>query len=106
MTSDETLACYLWITKTRSEYNYYREYIRDALTNSSGSINATLEQVRQLIRLRLNDDAPELGGVYSKLLTAALNEIDCNEIAQRLINGVYPEWKAQNGINTDEYEIE
>lgn len=87
----ETWCVVITFDNDKDSYDYWREVVRNVIDNEKEE-----EQVWKLavkIKEKLEDEKPEDIGIYGDLLSAAISEIDFNEIAESWINDVKEEKK-------------
>jgi hypothetical protein len=89
----ETWAVKLWIDNEEGSYRYWNEEARDTAqgeidTDPADWKDTATSNLADKLKNEHEDNAPELGGPYGDLLTAALSEVDWYEIAGAMIEDV------------------
>jgi len=89
----ETWVTALWMGNDQSSYHYWQETAQETLKNTKAEKPLTKrERATMALADQLKEEyeelAPELEGVYSDLLNAAMSEINWHEIAQHQIEDI------------------
>lgn len=89
----ETWAVKLWIDNEEETVNYWRQAAIDAWTDADADATFThRERARFILADRLKAEheeaVPELTGVWTDLLNAAMSEVGWDEIAESMIDGI------------------
>ena len=79
----ETWVCKLWID---NDDNYYKEVTLQAYEENEGNRNLTIDCIKNCIELELEENMPEVEGVYLDLLNSAIGNIDTWALAEILYN--------------------
>ena len=82
----ETWAVKLWMDNEEGTYYEWRERTMTAWESSDHDRDATARELEDALKLEHEEAMPEIAGVWSDLLTAALGEVDWHEIALALID--------------------
>lgn len=90
-TNYETWAVKLWIDNEEGSYNYWRERTRDAWKEAEATANFTHKEEAQIalaqaLKDEHEENTPEVTGIYSDLLNAALSEVNWHEIAGAMLD--------------------
>lgn len=97
-TNYETWAVNLWLSNDEGLYNYWREQAGNVwalisarkdrhgapLTPDSSDARGELSE---LLKAEIENEAPELVGLYADLLTAAISSVDWFELADSWLDG-------------------
>jgi hypothetical protein len=86
----ETWAVKLWLDNDEGTYNYWsdraKEIIRDPRLSEYLTIEQTARQdLADELKREHEENAPEVSGVFSDLLNAALSEVEWSEIAESML---------------------
>lgn len=92
-TNYETWAAKLWMDNEEGSYRSWQDAAQEAYDDAeSDSIDTREENAARVLAERIkeeiDDGAPEVSGMYSDLLSAAISEINFHEIAASLIEEV------------------
>lgn len=81
-TNKETWQVSLWLSNEYHSYHYWVERAQD-LYNDLLTLEDTLDDLAQELKNTIKyENAPELTGLYSDLLTDALNQVNWREVAE------------------------
>lgn len=95
----ETWAVKLWMDNEESTYKHWRDESR-RLARKAIDKDEFLSAMSEALKEGHEQAAPDLDGVWSDLLGAALSEVDWYEIAESFVEDVEEHWQ------TDETEDE
>lgn len=82
----ETWCIKLWIDNEQGDYEYWREQTHAAWEASDHDADQTRYALAAELKSSFGDAAPELRGMWADLMSAALSEVDWDEIAQAMID--------------------
>jgi hypothetical protein len=80
----ETWCVALWINNDQGEYEFWKENAR-ATAKIYRKKTVARRALADELKDRLTDARPEVDGVWSDLLSAALSEVDWDEVAADLL---------------------
>ncbi len=99
-TNYETWCVNLWFTNDESTDRHWRDLAYDSLVDAfqeadesyddsvkNEAINELADAMKQLV----DEDAPEVTGMYADMMNSALSEVDWYEIAEHFVNDVVSE---------------
>lgn len=89
-TNYETWAVALWIDNEEGSYNYWRERTQEA---------ESIHELEDMLKDEHEENMPEVTGIYSDLLQAALDSVNWYEIAENY-------WKEYREEEEEELENE
>jgi hypothetical protein len=93
-TNYETWAVKLWLDNDEGTYNYWRDRVREILTDPRQSPYLTAEQTARYdladeLKREHEENAPDMGAsVFADLLNAAMSEVNWSEIAESMLADV------------------
>ena len=85
-TNYETWNVALWLDNEEGSYHYWNDRAQE-IANDEGKEDGACTLADEL-KASIGDNAPELEGTYSDLLSAALSEVDWYEIAEHYMSDV------------------
>ena len=90
-TNYETWAVALWIDNDEGSHNYWREQAEECYRDASPTRYSTRRDVAESSladRLQSDheDNMPEVSGIFSDLLNAALSEVDWHDVASHILD--------------------
>lgn len=84
----ETWCANLWIDNEQGSQEYWREQSQAALESADWDIDEAVSTLAEQLKSEHEESMPELTGVFSDLLTAALGSVDWREIARSMLGDI------------------
>lgn len=91
-TNKETWQVSLWLNNEYTSYHYWSERAQE-LYDGSYDLETALYDLAEEIKSSTKDNAPELTGLYSDLLTDTLNQVNWREVAKSFSEDIETEEK-------------
>lgn len=88
-TNYETWNVALWLGNDDYTDRHWRGEATDALDDKDGDKDDAKRALSEQMKDAITEDAPELKGTYSDLLTAALGVVNWYEIAEHYVDDAY-----------------
>lgn len=95
-TNYETWAVALHIDNDSYTLDYFKDCVMTALSDNDGDKDESINCIVNTIEAWLEENMPEVGGVYSDLLNAAISEVDEYDIAKTMVGDYFNEWREDN----------
>lgn len=88
----------LWLSNDEGDYRFWTATARQALSDHDGDSDAAARYVADAVRETLGEmaDASGVDGVLGDLLSGAIDDVDCEEVAQSWVGDVYDDWAAKS----------
>lgn len=80
----ETYAFVVNVCKEPSEYERHKEMALQAYEESDRDKEETINSIKNYLEQGIEENKPETTGIYAKLLTSAIAEIDTWQVAETL----------------------
>jgi cytochrome b involved in lipid metabolism len=92
-TNYETWNCKLWMDNDQGEYEYIKETAKDIVKKAKKTDVWIKEDsakfgIADFIKSHVEENTPDIKGMYSDILNAALSEINYREIAEMILDEI------------------
>lgn len=100
-TNYETWVVALHINNDSYTQDYFKDAVMTALSDNEGDKEESINCIINTIETWLEDNSPEVEGVYADLLNAAISEVDEYDIATTMVGEHFNEWQDDNQTDED-----
>lgn len=101
-TNYETWAVALHIDNDSYTQDYFKDCVITALSDNEGDIDESINCIVNTLEMWLEENTPEVDGIYADLLNAAISEVDEYDIAKTMVDEYFNEWQENNQTDEDE----
>jgi len=92
----ESWAISLWLNNDEGAYRFWTEQATDLLEQYEGDQDQARDILSDQIKDSIEDNIPEVYGMYRDLLTTALDRVDWYEVADSFMEEALDEYKANH----------
>ena len=92
----ESWAISLWLNNEEGSYGFWTEQATDLLEQHDGDQDEAKDALADQLKESIQDNTPDVQGLYRDLLTTALERVDWYEVAETFMEEALDEYKANH----------